>query len=456
MNDDTPAVDCEHLVDDRPGQGIFRVHRSVYLDPRIFELELSRIFESTWVFIALASEVPAAHDFVTRHIGRQPVILMRDAHGELGCFFNTCTHRGTLLCPHARGNRPLHVCRYHGWSYDSAGRNVAVAAEADGRYPPAFATADHGLAAVPRLDAYRGFVFASLSTRVPPLNEHLGEARAMIDLVADQAPEGLEYVPGTADYTFDGNWKLQFENGLDAYHFPVTHASFVDIVRRRAPPPAAGAADDVAPQAGGIAAGTISFPYGHALSWSVGAPGQEPERGPLLRDHRLLRTVRRAAGDARLDWMLRQRNLTIFPNLQIIDIQSLQLRTWQPLAVDRTRMHSRCLAPVGENDTARRYRIRRYEEFFNAGGLATPDDNVMYELLQSGLAATAAGTTQGYERGFEARADVHAPPFDALGLQHAAVTCSDAGLSFGDETGIHSGYREWLRLMTADPGAPRG
>ena len=276
----------------------------------------------------------------------------------------------------------------------------------------------------------------------------------MIDLIADQAPDGLEYVPGTADYTFEGNWKLQFENGLDAYHFPATHAAFVDIVRRRGP--AADPADDIVLGSGGVAAGTFSFPYGHALSWSVGAPGQDPQSRPMLRDRSLLDAVRRSVGDARLDWMLRQRNLTIFPNLQIIDIQSLQLRTWQPLAVNRTRMHSRCLAPIGENQAARRFRIRKYEEFFNAGGLATPDDNVMYELLQSGLEATAAGTTQGYARGFNAGLDADSPCFRPLGLQRATATYSDAGLSFGDETGIHSGYREWLRLMTAQSCAPNG
>ena len=69
MIDAAPSVDCTKLIDDRPERGVFRVHRSVFLDPRIFELEVARIFEGTWVFIGLASEVPAAHDFVTRLIG---------------------------------------------------------------------------------------------------------------------------------------------------------------------------------------------------------------------------------------------------------------------------------------------------------------------------------------------------------------------------------------------------
>jgi benzoate/toluate 1,2-dioxygenase alpha subunit/2,4,5-trichlorophenoxyacetic acid oxygenase 1 len=294
-----------------------------------------------------------------------------------------------------------------------------------------------------RVADYRGFVFASLGTNVPPLLEHLGEARLMLDLIADQAPNGLEFVPGSAHYTFAGNWKMQFENGLDAYHFPSTHAAFVNIIKRREVADCATATptDEHTP-----AAGTISFPRGHAMSWSIGAPGQDAQSRPLTRDKINLAAVRERVGEARLNWMLRQRNLTIFPNLQVIDIQSMQLRTWLPLAVDATRMASHCLAPKGESAEARRYRIRQYEEFFNAGGLATADDNVMYELGQAGFNSSSMPPAHAYARGMGAPTGATGE-FAALGLEHAACTYSTAGLVFGDETGIHSGYREWRRLL---------
>ncbi|GAB4347836.1 MAG: benzoate 1,2-dioxygenase large subunit [Immundisolibacter sp.] len=434
-------LDPSALVDDRPQDGVFRVHRSVFTDPRLFELELEHVFESTWVYVALDSELAHPHDFVTRHIGRQPVLLTRAADGRLRGFLNSCRHKGALLCVQRTGTARFHACPYHGWVYDSAGRCVELIDRAQGHYPPAFDADSHDLVPVARLDSYRGFVFASLSPDVPTLAEHLGEARALLDLVADQAPDGLEFIPGEASYTFDGNWKLQFENGLDAYHFASTHAAFVDIVRRR---PRTHDAPAAAFEP--IIAGTVGTDQGHAMSWSVGAPGQGPENRPLWRDPRLLEAVRRRVGEARLGWMLRQRNLTIFPNLQVIDIQSLQLRTWQPLAVDRTRMSSRCLAPRGESPAARRFRIRQYEEFFNAGGLATSDDNVMYARNQDGLAAQAAGYLQGYSRGMAAPPPPHGT-YDALGLAAARLSASPAGLAFGDETAIHAGYRQWRRLL---------
>ena len=43
-----PAEFDRYLIDDVPG-GRFMVHRDVYRDPELFELELRHIFESSWV-----------------------------------------------------------------------------------------------------------------------------------------------------------------------------------------------------------------------------------------------------------------------------------------------------------------------------------------------------------------------------------------------------------------------
>lgn len=447
------AAELAGYVEDRAAEGVFRVHHAAFLDPQLFELEMARIFEATWVFAGLESEIAQPHDFVTTRIGRVPVILTRDAQGQIRGFLNTCRHRGTLLCPLRKGHQRVHVCRYHGWTFDSAGRNLGITGQPHGQYPPAFVAEDHGLHALPRVESYRGFIFASLSDAVPSLAEHLGDARAFLDLIADQAPRGLEYVPGTVTYTFDANWKYQFENGLDYYHFAPTHSAFVQILRQRpataAPPGMATDLHDPDPEA----QGTFSFPYGHAVTWSVGAAGQGPERRPLPRDFARFDELRVMHGATRIRWMLRQRNLNIFPNLQIIDIQSLQLRVWQPLAVDRTRMISNCLAPIGEAPAARRFRIRQYEEFFNPSGLATSDDNVMYEFCQAGYAAAATrGGSQGYARGLGEPPHGHPEYAAQLGLQ--APRGAAGTREFGDETCIHAGYREWLRLMTRNVTRP--
>lgn len=438
----TVYASIDELVDDRPSDRAFHVARRAFTDPAILDLELSHIFESTWSFVGLTTQIPKLHDFITTFIGRQPVLLMRDGGGKIGCFLNTCRHRATMVCPFKRGRQKFHVCRYHGWAYDSGGKNTMVTDMDDGQYPPSLRDTDRNLVRVARFESYRGLLFASLSADVPPLDEYLGDAKAFIDLVADQSPVGeLEFVPGEITYTYDANWKLQFENGLDYYHFNSTHASYVDILNQRAKSGTTGPLpqeppDEVEGQ------GSFSFEYGHAVNWSI--KRQSRYGRPLVVDPAYLAELKSRVGDTRTKWMLRQRNLTIFPNLQIIDISSAQLRTWRPLAVDKTEMTSHCLAPVGESPEARRVRIRNYEDFFNPSGLATSDDNVMYEFCQTGYEAQA-GTTFGHLRGL-ANGPL-SPNGHAGELGISPIESAFGKPAFGGETNFHPGYREWQRLL---------
>jgi hypothetical protein len=45
-------------VDDRPDEGVFRVHRDVCSGPEIFELEMKYIFERTWNFLTIEESLP--------------------------------------------------------------------------------------------------------------------------------------------------------------------------------------------------------------------------------------------------------------------------------------------------------------------------------------------------------------------------------------------------------------
>ena len=52
------SVNIDDLIEDRPSEGVFRVRRDVFRDPEIFELEMKHIFEGTWVFVGLESQIP--------------------------------------------------------------------------------------------------------------------------------------------------------------------------------------------------------------------------------------------------------------------------------------------------------------------------------------------------------------------------------------------------------------
>ncbi|WP_299453105.1 aromatic ring-hydroxylating dioxygenase subunit alpha [uncultured Pigmentiphaga sp.] len=432
------AEELGGYVVDEPGQGVFAVHRDVYRDPAIFELEMRYIFERTWVFLGIEDQIAQPHDYLSTWIGRQPVLVMRNGEGQVGAFLNSCPHRGAILTQRERGNARIHVCAYHAWSFDSSGRCASIKDRKDGCYSEAFDRQSHDLVPVARFGSYRGLMFGSLSEDVPPLEDYLGETRFFLDLILDQSPHGIELLPGSSTYTYNGNWKLQLDNALDAYHLTSVHPSFMKIVKQRQSGESQNALATI-DFAAYRQRGGFTFDHGHAAVWTR---NPLPHIRPL---YPLLDELRQRVGEKRASLMLDTRNLVIFPNVQFAENASLQLRVLRPLAVDRTEMRSYVIAPKGEPPEARELRLRQFEDFFNSSGLATPDDTTCYEDCQTGYRARNIAWTQGYARGMtsvQAGANEYAREF---GITPATSQYGDVAIQ--DETVFHSGYREWRRLM---------
>jgi nitrite reductase/ring-hydroxylating ferredoxin subunit len=218
-----PAIDYKWLIQDD------RIHAALYTDPGIFADEMERVFHRGWVFVGHESEVPRAGDFVTRRIGLEPVIMVREREGEIRVFVNRCMHRGTLVCPADRGHARAFTCPYHGWTYDLGGALLGVP------YPGGYGGFDkaaHGLAQAPRVATYRGFVFASLSAEGISLAEHLGSATRLIDRSCDLAPAGeIELTAGWVRHRCAGNWKMLPENDSDGYHLGFVHSALFRTIR---------------------------------------------------------------------------------------------------------------------------------------------------------------------------------------------------------------------------------
>jgi benzoate/toluate 1,2-dioxygenase alpha subunit len=371
------------VVDD-PQAGIFRCRRDVFTDPEIFELEMKHIFEGNWVYLAHESQVAAPNDYLTGWIGRQPIIVTRDKTGALHGLINACAHRGAMLCRRKHGSRASFTCQFHGWTFNNAGSLLKVKDGKTGDYPASFNSAgSHDLAKIARFESYRGFLFGSLNPDVLPLAEHLGSTRVIIDQMVDQAPEGLEVLRGSSSYVYDGNWKLQMENGADGYHVSSVHWNYSatmgsrnyqsEGVRTVDP-------DGWSKSVGGV----YGFEHGHMLLWTNVL---NPEVRPQYRHREALEA---RLGRERTDRILGQtRNLCLYPNVYLMDQFSTQIRMVRPISVDQTEVTIYCFAPKGEAAAERALRIRQYEDFFNVSGMGTPDDLEEFRACQ--IAYAGAG-----------------------------------------------------------------
>ena len=222
-----PAIDYNDLIFDD------KIHGRLYRDPDIFEEEFTNIWYRSWLYVGHESEVPEPGDYRTKQIGRQPVIMVRDENGSVNLLLNRCPHRGNIVCQNERGNAHVFRCAYHGWTYSN--RGDLLGATFVGAYGDSFQRSDYRLAPVPRVDSYRGLVFASMTDTGPTLDEHLGRVTQYLDSFIDFSPDGeLEVRSGVQKARYHGNWKMMAENSLEGnYHGHFIHQFIFSLNRQR-------------------------------------------------------------------------------------------------------------------------------------------------------------------------------------------------------------------------------
>ena len=378
-----------YIVDDRE-KGIFLLDRSVHVSEDVLREEMRKIFAKCWIYVGHGSELKKPGDFVTRKVAGRPVIFARDQKGEVRCHFNTCRHRGAIVCADRSGNARRFMCVYHGWIYGNDGQLARVPGE--DAYTEAFDKAELGLRGPAKFESYRDFWFLNLDPNAPALVDYLGKTTEYLDLVIDQSPSGqMEVLPGTQEYDVAANWKLMVENSVDDYHLPSTHSTWLNFMKnsgvRVEPPkeaglvlPTKGLAIDLGN--GHFTTDNVNFRGRPVAAWiplygDAAKPEMEAIRAELVARLGPERATRVADTN---------RNLVIFPNLVINDGSSVTIRTFYPNGVDKMHVTAWALGPVEESESARARRLDAFLTFYGPGGFATPDDVEALEMVQKGLA----------------------------------------------------------------------
>ncbi|VXC93907.1 benzoate 1,2-dioxygenase alpha subunit [Burkholderia sp. 8Y] len=423
-----------HAVQDDTENGIFRCRRDIFTNPDLYELEMKHIFESNWVYLAHESQVPNNNDYYTTWIGRQPIVITRDKAGELHAVINACAHKGAMLCRRKHGNKGSFTCPFHGWTFSNAGKLLKVKDEKTTEYPVQFnKQGSHDLKKVARFQNYRGFLFGSLSDDVMPLEDYLGETKVIIDQIVSQAPDGLEVLRGNSSYIYDGNWKLQMENGCDGYHVSTVHWNYSATMGRRK------VEGTKAVDANGWSksvAGVYGFEHGHILLWTNTV---NPEVRPVYERRE---EIAARVGEDKAKYIVNQtRNLCLYPNVFLMDQFSTQIRVVRPISVDKTEVSIFCFAPKGESVESRAIRIRQYEDFFNVSGMGTSDDLEEFRACQAGY-ANSTSMWNDMSRG--APLWIHGPDANAKGM---GLNPLISGERSEDEGLFVVQHEYWMRVM---------
>jgi benzoate/toluate 1,2-dioxygenase subunit alpha len=389
-----------------------RVHRLVYTDPHIFDVEMTSVFASTWVYVGHESEIAGAGDYKTTTIGRQPIIMARDDAGEVHVLFNRCMHRGAVVCLDEHGTTQSFRCLYHGWTYDNSGALVGVPYRTG--YGGEFDASRLGLVRVPRVGSYRGFVFACLNPEGEPFETYLGRARAYLDSVVDWSPEGeLVVTPAAMKYSYRGNWKLMLENWADNYHPAFTHEAQFERTRIRT---------GVRQARGDEGADNVDLGHGHAMI-DFGTEDVVPS---VDSEHRT--ALEKRVGVERANQILRcSINLCLFPNL-LFRTAGPYFLVIKPVAVDFTEVYAYSYQLKGP---AQQFNARAVRRPPTAASVVQTDDSEAFERIMEGLRVTSVEWVL-FDRGLH---------------RERVLPNGEVRGPAADEVGHRGQHREYRRLM---------
>lgn len=427
MNKPVDGENKFSFIQDNLETNEFLTTRAAFTSEEIFRQEQEKIFSKTWQYLGHASEIRNVNDYFTRKVAGRKLICVRGEDNTIRAFYNTCTHRGALVCREKTGNSKHFTCGYHGWTFNAKGEHIDQPGTSG--YPDNFfSTGEKDLFQVPKLDIYRDFIFINYDRDAVDLMTYLGRGKEIIDWADDTGPNGMEVISGTQEYCMKANWKLLSENSVDGYHGVPTHSTYFDYMiqtkQNLRPDFKLGTADYHSIDLGnGHVMFHVEAPWARPVAQWCPRRGEEGKaKTAAVRqelDDRLGKERGHKIGEL-------NRNMEIFPNLVVNDAMALTIRSIEPVSPGYTEIRAWALAPIGEEESIRIHRLYDFIDFLGPGGLATPDDIEMLELCQ-----------QGYE-----------------GMEEVEWNDISKGMNkkepaVDDEMQMRAWWREWNRRMTS-------
>lgn len=206
----------QNLLQSRtPGKSL---PRQFYLDGRIFDEDLRRIFYNNWLFAGLSCEIAKPGDYFVFEVGDESLLILRDKENRVQAFFNVCRHRGSRIVTGSRGCARALVCPYHQWVYalDGSLTNARLMGKDFDKDRYALHPAE--------VRELAGLIFVCLAPDdSTPDFEHFFRA-----IEPQLRPHDLERskVICRHHYEVRANWKVLVENNRECYHCRVSHPEF--------------------------------------------------------------------------------------------------------------------------------------------------------------------------------------------------------------------------------------
>lgn len=373
-----------------------KVHRKVYTDPEIFDLEMERIWAKSWIYIGHESQVPEKGNYITLNYGKVPVVMVRDNDNNVHVLHNRCGHKGAKLVDKPCGKIPAFRCCYHGWRFRLDGKLLGVP-HMQGYEGTDFNKDDPQYSMQKmKSESYRGFIFATMNPGGPDVRTWLGAAADVMDNLCDRAPGGeVEAAGGVLRYEHECNWKMFIENLNDTMHPMIVHRAVVDsaldyIKTLPEDSPRRDEAEIIPPFGASYEVfeetGITGFPFGHHYDG-----GKTSIHADYTLDPDYEAAMLKAYGKERMYDILsfNTHNTLYYPSLTIKSAVQ-NIRVVRPIAYNKTIIETWSFRLKGAPDSMLK-RTLLYSRLINSNGsMVGPDDLTAYFRIQEGLQSQAS------------------------------------------------------------------
>ncbi|WP_216822475.1 aromatic ring-hydroxylating dioxygenase subunit alpha [Pseudophaeobacter sp. EL27] len=182
-----------------------------YTSQEQFNHEAETVLRRGWHCLGRVDEIPNAGDFFTVQLLNEPLIVVRQADGQIAVLANVCRHRGMPLAE-GSGNTKRFVCSYHAWAYDLDGGLMRAARMKNA----GFDAKNCGLHRY-NMALWNGFIYVNLDQDAAPFSHPPLDA-----LLTNYDSEAFR-VAHVAEEVWNTNWKCLVENFMEGYHLSVVH-----------------------------------------------------------------------------------------------------------------------------------------------------------------------------------------------------------------------------------------
>lgn len=198
---------------------VMEVDAATYVDPARHAAERVA-FRKVPILACLSNDIASPGDKLLFDALGPEILILRGEDGAVRAFLNMCPHRAARLvtsCDH----RKRMTCRFHGWTFDLAGKLVGLPG------PEGFAGLDRearGLVAVPVAE-WAGMVFVRADPDSGPIDVEAWLGPMAVELAHLELDRARPMRHSRLESAT--NWKLAWDTYCESYHFATLHATTV-------------------------------------------------------------------------------------------------------------------------------------------------------------------------------------------------------------------------------------